>query len=164
MFRPGTYDPWAQWLPILVLSGLWITFFFLYGSSGSQAQDRFLTGVRAILDGDLNLGSLRLIFGYNRRYLFKTNLWGLLFPINILLLAIAIPKILREKPPLEVSLLLAVLVMGILTVGIFYLGSFGSTDFLSWLTHSFPRELFPTAILMFITSIITARSFALNGE
>ena len=144
LYKPLKYYPLGHWLPIIVITG-------------SQAQGRFMRAIGSILSGEYNLGALRLIFGYNRRYLFKLDLWGWLYPINLVLLGLTSLRIFRDKPALDLCLLLSVLVTGLLTAAIFYLGSFGHSDFLGWLTRSFPRELFPSVILLHITSVTATR-------
>ena len=143
------------WIPFLILSTIWYIFFRTYGASGSQAMsavDKMMASIRA---GDYHLVEARLIFGYTRRYIFKPEIWGLLFPVSLLAFVVNLRK-LKTNPELRL-ILVAIVSTGFLTAGLFYLRSFEISGFLSLLQRGFPRGFLQTAILIGIGAVASTR-------
>jgi hypothetical protein len=138
------------WLvaPAAVVSGLWFIFFTTYGRSGSQAGGAVQTMLSSMASGDYNLVELRLIFGYLRRYLFHTEIWGLLFIVGPLLIALNWTKFVRSRRRDLLLLASIVIATGLLSCALYYLRSFVSPDFWAWLVEGFPRQSLGTTLLL----------------
>lgn len=145
-------------LPFGIITAIWAIFYLRVGSTGSQAMGRYGTALQSWLGGDLGLYSLRLIFGYMRRYMFRTELWGAFFPAVIALGLVGIRRIVRDRrTSSQISLGMSALT-GLVAVLLFYIGSFGHGDYLGWLTRSFPRALLPAALLFWYWIIMAIAS------
>lgn len=159
--RPGIAR--GLW-PFALISGTWLLFYRTSGASGSQAMGALRMAIDSISQGELNLESLRLIFGYFRRYAFDLPTWGLLFPASALLLLSRWRSLRRRENPQAFAGMLAIVGTGLVTVILFYVGSFGSSDLFGWLVRSFPRAFFPTAILIGVVSVLVAGTPSIRAE
>ena len=147
----------ALWLlPFALISGTWLLFFRTSGAGGSQATGALRIAIASISQGELNLASLRLIFGYFRRYAFHLPTWGVLFPASALLLLSRWRSLRRRDNPQAFAAMLAIVSTGLVTIILFYVGSFVSTDLFGWLVRSFPRAFFSTAILIGVVAVLVA--------
>jgi len=140
--------------PFLLLSGTWVIFYIIFGTSGSQAAGAVSVALARILQGDLNLYDIRLLFGYLRRHIFEVKTWGLLFPTTILLLLIFWRKIWNKKKPQYFHILAMIFTTGLLTLALSYLRSFVISDFYALLQRGFPRYFLTTAILIGVFAIL----------
>lgn len=138
-----------QWLvaPVVIVSGLWLLFFANYGASGSEAGGAVQKMLSSISNGEYNLVELRLIFGYLRRYLFHADVWGLLFIVGPLLMALNWTKFVRSRRKDLLLLASIVIATGLLSCALYYLRSFVSPDFWAWLVEGFPRQSLGTTLL-----------------
>ena len=153
----GKLDPITWLLPFVVVSGAWMAFYLSYGASGSQAMGAVRKALASITEGDLNLTELRLIFGYLRRYIFRLDIWGLIFPVGILLFILNWRSFSRSRSPDLIAGLFMFSATGLLTLMLFYLRSFVVDDFLALLERGFPRGFLQTAFLFAITVFLSTR-------
>lgn len=138
----------ALFAPIAVVGLPWLSFFLTNGISGSQTGGAMAAAIEHWRLGDFRWNDLRLILGYLRRSLLHTEVWGLLFPTSVGLLALRWRRFLDRAVPEIMILGVAALTTGIATVGLFYVGSYVKDGLFAWLTRSFPRAFFPSAILL----------------
>lgn len=134
--------------PTAVLAALWFAFYLVHGVSGSQAGASVERAVAGWRVEQFRWEDLRLILGYLRRSMLQTNTWGLLFPVSFVLIGLRLKKLLARAVPEITLLALATTMTGLVTGGLFYVGSYAVDGLLGWLTSSFPRAFFPTAILL----------------
>lgn len=153
----GKLDPITWLLPFVVISGAWIAFYLSYGASGSQAMGAVRAAVVSITAGDLNLTELRLIFGYFRRHIFRLDIWGLIFPVGILLFILNWRSFSRARSPDIIAGFFMLAATGLLTLMLFYLRSFVIDDFLALLQRGFPRGFLPTAFFFAISVFLSSR-------
>jgi len=155
----------ALWLlPFALISGTWLLFYWTSGTGGSQAMGALRMAIDSISQGDLNLVSLRLIFGYFRRYAFHLPTWGVLFPASALLLLSRWRSLIRWENHQAFAGMLAIVSTGLVTFILFYVGSFVSTDLFGWLVRSFPRAFFSTAILIGVVAVLVAGTPGTRAE
>lgn len=140
--------------PFLLLSGTWVIFYIIFGTSGSQASGAVSAAIARILQGDLNLYDIRLLFGYLRRHIFDVETWGLLFPTTILLFVFFWKKIWNKRKPVYIYIGTMILTTGLLTLALAYLRSFVVSDFYALLQRGFPRYFFTTATLIGVFAIL----------
>ena len=134
--------------PVAVVGCLWFSFYLLYGISGSQTGGAMASAIEGWKVGEFRLEDLRLILGYFRRSMLHLSVWGLLFPLSFVLIGVRLRKLLDRSSP-EIGLTaLAMLSTSVVTAGLFYVGSYTVDGLFAWLTRSFPRAYFPSAILL----------------
>lgn len=153
-YRPGLRAYALLAAPFVLLTGIWLSFYYLHGAQGSQAIGAFngmLAGFRA---GDYNLVEVRLIFGYVRRYLFDANTWGVLFSAGGVIVLLGAWKLRSEIVPEAFALMSLFAGTAMLTGGLFYLRSFVTSDLLAWLIRGFPRGFLPSAVFFAMTVIL----------
>jgi len=138
---------WRYWLvPIAIIVGPWLVFTTLHseGSVMLTAAKEALTGIG---NGHLRLDSFYLTARFMLRQLLTPSIWGVLFPVALILLALNLPKLrAREYPDIFASLFAAGAVT-LSTVFHFYFVAFLGTQ-RSWLHTSANRMFLPAAILL----------------
>lgn len=153
-YQPGLKAYARLTAPFVLLTGIWLLFYYLHGAQGSQAIGAFnemLAGLRA---GDYNLVEVRLIFGYMRRYLFDPNTWGVLFSAGGVIVLLGAWKLRREVVPEAFTTMSLFAGTAALTCALFYLRSFVTSDLLAWLIRGFPRGFLTSAIFFAMTVIL----------
>jgi hypothetical protein len=135
------------------VGGIWLVFYGRYGIAGSQSGNAMAAALAGWGAGNFRLVDVRLILGYLRRSMVYLHTWGLLFPVALVLLASQWRRLFqRPRPELRLVSLVAV-TTGLATSWIFYVGSYTSFDLWGWMQRAFPREFFPTAILIVVLTI-----------
>jgi hypothetical protein len=151
---PGKFPAQLILLPVLAIGGVWVYFYRMFGTSGSEANKSLSVAIEAWRHGDFALHSVRLILGVFRRSLLKTEVWGLIFPVSIGLLILRFRSILSRSVPEIPAVALLVASTGLSTGFLFYVGSYTSLGLVGWLSRGFPRAFFPTAILLMVLVIL----------
>lgn len=138
---------WRYWLmPIVIIVGPWLVFARLY-SEDSLLLTAAKEALTAIGDGHLRLDSFYLTARYMLRQLLTPPIWGVLFPVALILLVLNLSKLRpREYPDIFASLFAAGAVT-LSTVFHFYFVAFLGT-LTSWLPTSANRMFLPAAILL----------------
>jgi hypothetical protein len=145
--RPDLSWGWVL-VPLGVLVAPWLVFYRLYGSDSSQAMGAFASAVKAILAGQWQLGSLRLVLEKTVRAFADAGSWRWVWVASALLVLIGF----RGAPRRARLAFLAALAMGaatiLVTIMLFYLGSFGTPDLRGWLDRGFDREVLASPVLI----------------
>lgn len=146
---------WRHWLmPIFIIVGPWMVFLQRY-SSDSLILSAARVTLAAIGDGELRLGSFYLTGRYMIGQLLTPSIWGIAFPVAVILLALNLWKLRPRDNPDLFFILFAGLAMALSTVFHFYFVTFLGAQ-ASWLTTSANRMFIPAAILLISWIVLLA--------
>lgn len=146
-------------VPIVAIGGAWLTFYSIYGASGSQAMDAASEMIESISNGEYNLYAFRMMFGYFRRFLIRPSPWGLFFPAGIVMLIVGWRTLTDEIREQALALVLTTMATGALCALLFYLRYFVSEDFYAYLIRGFPRQFIATSLIFGTLSVLVGGQY-----
>jgi hypothetical protein len=150
-------------LPVLLIGGSWIIFYSLHGGGGSQAMGGVGAALTSVMNGEFNLSAIISIGKFSIKNLFTIGVWGLLYPISVVLVVVGIwPR--RAKSNIFFwACFFSSISFGVVTAMLFYVGQFqlGQEFLQGWLSRGFARAMIPSGLLL---SVMCITFFVDNDE
>jgi len=153
------FVPWL--LPLVSISMVWFIFTHIYGTEG-QITLALREALPGISQGNFHLESIYTILRYAARQMLEPSIWGLLFPICLLLIILAGPR--RFSPKENIYLFgggATTLAIGIAVFFYYYAVSFREMPLDWWLSTSFNRMILPVGVLLGILAVMAIGSSTL---
>jgi hypothetical protein len=142
-------------IPSLLIIGIWMIFYKLYGAETSPAMRSLGSEMESITQFSLGIERIITIGRYVLKIPIDRLKWGYLFLITPLIIIINWRELHPKKDPVGLALVLSIIGTGIAACLLFYVGSVDDASGLSgWLLRSFPRAFFSTPLLAGILAIL----------
>lgn len=147
-------------IPLAIVYGVWFAFAsgFLTGDSVWTALPGFFD---AVAEGRFNLSPILQILQFNMKQVFTPEVWGLAFPMAVVLSIIGLRRLRPRDDPIVLSLSLLSLSALTIPIGLFYVASFSRANFTRMLEINFDRALFPA---LFLCTVLAITSIAGRDE
>ncbi len=153
--RRGKIYP-LRWLPpVAIISGAWLAFYISATAGQDTAGASLSATAEDILQGDINVQTLRTIFGYSRRNIIKTDIWGVIFPLSFLVLILNWRQEVFQQYPKTLAVFFGLIGITSVTVILYYVGSNEISNLIAWLQQSFDREFFPSAMMLGVLALLS---------
>ena len=127
----------------------WLVFYRAYGATSSQAVGSLTAALRAILEGELRLGSLRIVLAETARSLADVESWGWIWIMSAILAVLGIRRANSTGRAVFLTAFIMSAGAALVTVTLFYVGSFGVSDLRGWLERGLRREILPAPALLY---------------
>jgi predicted small integral membrane protein len=141
---------------MLLVVALWFIFSRSHGGGSSPASGAMSKAIQEFLALQFHPGALRTVATYLKSVPLDLSHWGLFFPACALLLVWGWKSLRPRSEPRSLALVLTFLGTFAATAFIFYIGSFNSEGLGGWMGRSFPREFFPSMVLLGILAVMAA--------
>ena len=146
-----------------VISVPWVVFYLAIGSEGSASSAAWREMLADFRSGDVDWNALRLVFGFFRRQVFDRTVWGILFPVCLIL---AVLNWKRLGPRANTGAFTGIL-LGASMAAVTFLLSFGNSfirdDLIGLMNQLFSRTFLPTALVAGVVAILTVSSSRKDG-